>query len=123
MKKLLGTALALCLSFPVLAHAEMTMEEAGAKAIGLIEGMADIVDKDKAACDKMATDLNKYQDDNAALIKELNALKGKRTDADKEAWKKKYGDRLKVAGEKMKEGGMACGKDEKVRAAFGRMQN
>jgi hypothetical protein len=123
MKKLLGTVLALlvCSLAAPRAHA-LTKEEAGEKAIGLIEGMADIIDKDKADCDKMGVDLGKFQDDNAAVIAELNKVKGERSDADKKAWKEKYGARLQAASKKMMEGGMKCEKNDKVKAAFAKMK-
>jgi hypothetical protein len=123
MKKLFGLAFAVSLALlPALRASAMTNDEAGEKAMGLIEGIAAIVDSDKANCDKMATDVNKYTDDNAALIKELNAMKAKRTDADKKAWQDKYGDRMKAATQKMMAGGQACQSNEKVKAAFGKMK-
>jgi hypothetical protein len=123
MKKTLGFALALSLlSLPALRAHAMTIEEAGEKAIGLMEQMASIIDKDKDACDKMAADLNRFQDDNAALLKELNEIKGKRTDADKKAFREKYAARLKAAQEKMTPGAMKCEKDEKVKAAMMKMR-
>ncbi len=120
MKKILGFAFALSLaSFPAgRAGAAMSMEEAGAKAIGLIEGMADIIDRDKDNCDKMGDELTKYEDDNAALIKELNETKDKRTEAEKKAFQEKYAARIKAAQQKMMGGGMKCAKNEKVKAAF-----
>ena len=120
MRKTLGLALVLSLaSFPVgRARAAMSMEEAGAKAVQLIEGMADIIDKDKDNCDKMGDDLTKYEDENAALIKELNETKDKRTEADRKAFQEKYAARLKAAQQKMMPGGMKCSKNEKVKAAF-----
>ncbi len=123
MKKILGFALVLplCTLAAPRAHA-MTQEEAGEKAVGLIEGIADIMDKDKDDCDKMAGDLTKFEDDNAATIKQLNEMKAKRTDADRKAWKEKYGARLKAAEQKMMNGGMKCGKNEKVRAAMEKMR-
>jgi hypothetical protein len=123
MKKLLGLAAVMSLVLvPALRASAMTNEEAGDKAIGLIEGIAAIVDQDKANCDKMAVDVNKYEDENAALIKELNTMKAKRTDADKKAWQEKYKDRMKAAQQKMMAGGQACQSNEKVRAAFERMR-
>jgi hypothetical protein len=120
MKKTLGLALALSLfTLPGgRAQAAMSMEEAGAKAMQLIEGMADVIDKDKDNCDKMGDDLTKYEDDNAAVIKELNETKDKRTEADKKAFQEKYGARLKAAQQKMTPGAMKCAKNEKVKAAF-----
>ena len=120
MKKTLAFALALpLLSLPALrAQAEMSKEAAGAKVVELFEGIADIVDKDKDNCDKMGDELTKYEDDNAALIKELNETKAKRTEADKKAFQEKYGARLKAVQQKMMAGGMKCNKNEKVKAAF-----
>jgi len=123
MKKILGLAFALSLALPSgRAHAAMTAEQAGDKAIVLLEAMADIIDKDQDNCDKMAVDLNKYQDDNAALIKELGEAKAKRTPADKKAWQDKYKARLEAAQGKMMAGGQKCEKNEKVKAAFQRMR-
>ncbi|HKA91327.1 MAG TPA: hypothetical protein VKE22_26880 [Haliangiales bacterium] len=124
MKKTLGFALALSLfSLPAPRARAMTMEEAGAKAMELIEGLANIIDKDKDDCDKMAGDVTKYTEDNAALIKQLNEMKAKRTDADKKAWEQKYAERLKAVQQKMMAGAEKCSKNEKVRAAFGKMMH
>jgi hypothetical protein len=123
MKKLFGLAFAVSLVLvPSLAASAMTMEEAGEKFMGLIESVATIVDSDKDNCDKMATDLTKYEDDNAALLKELNEMKGKRTDADRKSWQDKYKDRFKAAQQKMLAGGEKCQKNEKVKAAFGKLK-
>ncbi len=123
MKKLCGLGLTLVLlCLPAAsAHAAMSKAEAAEKAIGLIEKMADIIHKDMNDCDKMAADLNKFLDDNAALIKELNGMKDQVTEAERKEQQQKYATRIKAATEKMQAGGQKCGSNEKVRAAFERL--
>jgi uncharacterized protein YdiU (UPF0061 family) len=119
MRKPLAFVLALPLLIsPVLRAHALTPEEAGEKAMGLMERMAELVDKNKEDCDKMAVELNKFRKNNEALLKELKAMDDKRTDAEKDAWNKKYAARLKVASDKTMGGAMKCQKNEKVKAAF-----
>jgi uncharacterized protein YdiU (UPF0061 family) len=124
MKKIIGPVLAaaLCLLSSARARAEMSMDQAAEKAIGLIEGLASIVDTDKASCDKMGTDLTKFLDDNSSTIKDLNAIKEKRTEADKKAWREKYATRLDAAQKKMTPGIQACQANDKVKAALMKMK-
>ena len=87
-----------------------------------MEEMAGIIDKDKANCDGMGDDLSAFADKNAPLFAKGKEMEAKATPEQKKAWKEKYQKRAEAAGEKMKAGMMACYKNEKVKAAFGKMK-
>ena len=94
----------------------------GEEAIKLLESLANIIDKDKDNCPVMAKDLNAYFDANASLIEELKKRDKTQTQAEKEAWIKKYRDRVEAAAKKMMAGGLKCQNDKAVQAAVSRMR-
>ena len=123
MNKTLGSVLALSLlSFPAArAHAQATADT-GEKGIQVLEGVADVVDKNKDNCDQMASELDKFQTDNADAIKAMQANKANRTEAEKKAWQDKYGDRAKAAYTKMSAGSQKCKTNEKVKTALAKFK-
>lgn len=121
MKNAFGLVLALSVLYlPTLARAE-TAEETGEKLIKAMEEIATIVDKDKDNCDSMAVDISTFADQNAALLAKAKDMEKTATPEQKQAIKEKYQKRAAAVGEKMKPGMMACYKNEKVKAAFGKM--
>ena len=91
------------------------------EAIKLLESLANIMDKDKDNCPAMAKDINAYVDTNARLIEELKKRDKTQTPAERDAWLKKYRDRLEAAVKKMMAGGVKCQNDKAVQAAVSRM--
>jgi len=83
------------------------------KLVGYMEEMADIMDKNKDDCDKMAEELSSFAKDNGKEITELS----KKLKDDKEA-EEKYKDRVEKATEKMMGGMMKCADNEKVMKAM-----
>jgi hypothetical protein len=122
MKNAIGLALALSLlTLPRFARAE-TPEEVGEQIMSAMENMATIIDKDKANCDGMAADVSDFADKNAPLFAKGKELEAKATPEQKKAWKEKYAGRAKAIGQKMQPGIMACAKNDKVKAALGKLK-
>ena len=88
----------------------------------LEEQIASIVDRDKADCDMMAADLNKFFDQNSARLKALKEEGSHMTEQQRKEWEKKYGQRSHAAMEKIQGGMQGCYKNAKVKAAFDRMK-
>ncbi len=90
------------------------------KVVSYMEEMADIMDKNKDDCDKMAGELQKWQETKGKELKELEKkMKDKKDDKEAaEAFKKKYGDRMEAATKKMMSGGLKCMTNEKVMKAM-----
>ena len=123
MKNAIGLALALALlALPSVARSEDTPDQTGEKIISALEEMATIVDNDKANCDKMADEISAFADKNAALFAKGKEVEAKATPEQKKAWKEKYAKRAEALGQKMMPGMKACGTNEKVKAAFGKMK-
>ena len=125
MKKLALTVAILCFSAgSVLADkaAAPAATNSDEQIVALLEELASIVDKDKANCDQMGTDLGKFVDDNHAKMEKLKEEGKKRTDEEKKAAREKYKDRFMAAMQKMKDGMTACHDNAKVKAAMEKMR-
>ena len=122
MKNALGLALALSLlALPGRVRAEESVEKVGEELVAAMEEMATIVDKDKANCDTMAGDLSGFADKNAPLFQKAKGMKDKSTPDQQKAWKEKYQQRMSAVMQKMMPGLQACGKNDKVKAALGKL--
>lgn len=96
------------------------------KLVSYMEEEADIIDKNKDDCDKMGDSLKawaeKNGDDMKALQKKMEDKMKSMSDDDKkkmsEDMDKKYGDRMKKAGEKIFGGALKCATNDKVKAAM-----
>jgi ABC-type transporter MlaC component len=124
MKKLLALlllAFAFVVASPRLAIAEGSVAERMAeRAVVIIETMSNIVDNDKADCDKMGVDLDRYADVTAAERAALSEYRKRMTPEEKRALALKYAARMQAAAAKARSGMEACGKNAKVLAAVRR---
>jgi len=93
------------------------------QAVALFEKLANIIDADKADCDKMGNDVSRFADENAALLAAIRAHREKLTPEQKKELEKKYGDRMRAAVQKMMPGIMACSKNDKVKVAFDKFRD
>ncbi len=114
MKPILTTLLFLMASLSLTACA--SDEEKGVK---LMEQMAELVDANKADCDKMGAELETFMSANAETIKKLKDKKSSKEE--EKALEEKYGARIKAATGKMMGGVMKCAKNAKVGAAMKKM--
>jgi hypothetical protein len=119
-RAILALSMTSLLAVPSLSFADQKkdMEAAAEKAIGLMEKIADIIDKNKDACPKMGDELNAFADKNAGEFKKLKEESKKYTDADKKFFEEKFKGRMEAAIKKMGGGMSKCSKDEKVIAAM-----
>ena len=92
----------------------------GEDDISLLERFAAIVDQNKAACDKMAEELNRFFDANGARLAAMREREKRRSAADKKQWQEKYGERAQTAQDKIKGGVSACAKNPAALAALKR---
>lgn len=121
MKRFFGSAIAIvfiALATSVSAEGDTFAE----KTVGLLENLANIVDQDKADCAKMAKDINHFVDQNATVIREIEAHGKTLTPAQKEDIKRKYAERLKAALMKLMGGMQKCNDDKAVMAAMARFK-
>ena len=96
------------------------------KLVSYLEEEADIIDKNKDDCDKMGEALKSWADKNGDDMKSLQKKmedKEKSMSADdkkkaEEDMKKKYGDRLDKAMEKILGGALKCASNDKVKDAM-----
>ncbi|GAC1365606.1 MAG: hypothetical protein NVSMB47_16940 [Polyangiales bacterium] len=96
------------------------------KLVSYLEDEADIIDKNKDDCDKMGDKLKSWADSNSDDMKKLQKKmeekeKGMSADDKKkveEDMKKKYGDRLDKAMEKILGGALKCATNDKVKKAM-----
>jgi len=83
------------------------------KLVGHMESMADLIDKNKDNCDKMAEELSAFAKANGKEISELSKkLKGEKDSEEK------YKGRIEKATEKMMGGMMNCADNENVMKAM-----
>lgn len=69
----------------------------GEETVKILEGIANIVDRDRTNCDKMANELNPFFDQRAALVAQLKKLAPTHTKAELEAFAAKYRDRIEAS--------------------------
>lgn len=104
-------------SFVTTARADKTVSEADAhKFLVWFDGFVDQAVADKASCPKMATDMNASIDSNKALLDKARAAAARGEKLPKDA-----AEHMQEAGRRMVPAFMACGKDEKVKAAMQRL--
>lgn len=83
-------------------------EDKAEKVVKVMEGMADIADKNKDNCDKMAEELNKYLDSNKKVFEEAKGMKS--SPEEEKKMQEKYGKRMETAMGKMMGPMMSCPK-------------
>jgi hypothetical protein len=119
MKKLVATllaALTLAAATPRAARAS-TETEMAERAVTFVEAMASLVDKDKASCDRMGTDLDAYIKGHASEIAGLKAWGDSLSQEQKRALMEKYKARIEAAATKLAPALTTCRDNPKVREA------
>ncbi|HKA86200.1 MAG TPA: hypothetical protein VKE22_00995 [Haliangiales bacterium] len=104
----------------VVAAAAVARADEGEEDIALLERFAAIVDQNRSTCDKMAEELNRFFDANAARLNAMREREKRRSAAEKKAWQEKYGERAQAAQDKIKAGVTACAKNPATLAALKR---
>lgn len=92
------------------------------RALGVMEGMAALIDEEKNDCDRMGERLNTFMDAHQQTIRDIKAHSDGQTEAQKKAIEEKYKARAIAAGEKMMGGIMKCMTNERVKAAMQKMK-
>ncbi len=92
------------------------------RALGVMEGMAALIDEEKNDCDRMGDRLNTFMDAHQQTIRDIKAHSDGQTEAQKKAIEEKYKARAIAAGEKMMGGIMKCMTNERVKAAMAKMK-
>lgn len=121
MKRVLALAVAVLAMTPAFAQGKPAVPPSaddGEKVVKLDEQLADIVEKDKADCDKMAADLKTFIDKNGAEMQRLRAEGAKRSPEQRAEFQKKYGGRIIAATHRMNTGIGNCIQNPKVKAAL-----
>jgi hypothetical protein len=122
MKHLASGAIAVLVSLVALtASADERVDMLAEKTMALVETMANVIDRDKADCDKMGTDLNALLDANAGLIREAEAAHKKLSPEQRRVFLDKYRARVQAATAKMQGGITRCASNAKVTAALSRI--
>jgi len=103
----------------LLAAAAARADE-GEDDIALLERFAGIIDQNRSTCDKMAEELNRFFDANAARLTAMREREKRRSPAEKKQWQEKYGERARAAQDKIKAGVSACAKNPATLAALKR---
>jgi uncharacterized protein YdaU (DUF1376 family) len=111
----LGVVFLLAAASPERAWADESEDD-----VTLLERFAAITEQNHASCDKMAEELNRFFDANAAKLTAMREREKRRTAAEKKAWQEKYGERARVAQDKIKAGVTACAKNPATLAALKR---
>jgi hypothetical protein len=88
-------------------------------AVRLVEELAQVMEANKADCDKMGDALAKFMDSHTAEIRRLREEEKKMTEEQKKAIANKYAARLQAAAAKILAGAQACGSNPKVKDALG----
>lgn len=96
--------------------------DTGDKYVALMEQMANIIDADKANCDKMGADLDAWLSKNSAEIERMHDIGQRQTPEQRAEFRKKYGARLGAAETKMRPGLMNCSQNAKVKTAISKMR-
>lgn len=78
------------------------------KSVKAMEDMANIADKNKDNCDKMAEEMTKYVDSNKAVFEAAKGMKG--SEEENKKMMEKYGKRIEGAMQKMMGPMMSCPK-------------
>jgi hypothetical protein len=116
--KTLRTLLAAALLAGAVGLGSPARADSGEQMIAFFEKLAAIIDSNKSNCDKMASELGKFLDDNAAAIDKAREEVKKSTPEQRKAVHDKYKARFDAAMAKVKEGAMACKDNPKVKAAI-----
>ena len=120
MKRMLAVLVlaAMCASFAIAADTKKPAADKGARVAELDEQLATIVDKDKADCDKMATEIKAFVAKNGKELHQLGEEGKNRTPEQQAAFKQKYGARIQGAMQKMNGGIVTCHTNPKVMEAL-----
>ncbi|HLU68500.1 MAG TPA: hypothetical protein VKZ63_19580 [Kofleriaceae bacterium] len=100
------------------AAADPELEERG---VAFMVKMADIMDANKADCDKMAAELNRFLDSQKGLMAEMKAYGEKQTPEQKKAFSDKYKSETDAVMAKMTPAIEACQDSKALQEAMGKM--
>lgn len=115
MSRFLNSILAVAIVSAPLVLAGCKSDEE--KAIGMMEEMADIIDKNKSDCDKAAAELTKWKEANGAEMKKMAEKDKGKSKEDQAKLMEKYKDRIEAALKKTMDGTMKCMSNEKFAKA------
>jgi hypothetical protein len=87
------------------------------KELALVEEYAEINEKNKDNCDKLAEELEKFKKDRGAGLKQAREKDKLRDEKAKKAFEEKYKARLEAATKKLVSGLMQCGENAKFKKA------
>jgi hypothetical protein len=95
-----------------------TNSELENKAIAMMGKLGDVFAADAKDCEKLATDLRAFLNDNKATIAEMTALEKKQTEAEKTAFEARNKAAQEAAQAKMEPAAKACGDNKNVQAVL-----
>lgn len=95
-----------------------TNTEVENKAIAMMEKLGDVFAADAKDCEKLATDLRAFLNDNKATIAEMTALEKKQTEAEKAAFETRNKAVQESAQAKMEPAAKACADNKNVQAVL-----